>query len=404
MKSSYLLSRSVVFTTAFLLASPTLCLASKMLQSKTTINNNIEIIDINSSSNGEVYKSWVNRFPKESPLFNYSAKEDPEQALLAVHESLAFAMQWLPTAIVSRLASFPYQKSGPSAILIRGLPIDVDIPPTPIKASVFDDAGDRDTDPSTLVPIAESWLLGISRLMGFPTGAPLATGDRGGLIRDITQNADDVDDLPMHRDYPDVARDPKFAIVEPEIFILFGVRGDVDDSGAKTVVMDSKKLLDMMDPTDRALLRTTTVQTEIKLPNGEYLSIGRPFHPVIDNEEDGTSTITLNNLPKARYVSPDGGGKTVEAYNRISQLAFDKGERVNLKAGDMLIIQNSRLTHGRTKFYNTGSCLTSGRWLIKAYVTSRLWKIPGETSLSDAAHTDYPNLNPMGWGGFRRQD
>jgi hypothetical protein len=116
-----------------------------------------------------------------------------------VHESLAFVMQWLPTSIVSRLASFPFQKSGPSAILIRGLPIDIDIPPTPIKASVFDDAGDRDTDPSTLVPIAESWLLGISRLMGYPTGAPLATGDRGGLIRDITQNADDVDDLPIHR-------------------------------------------------------------------------------------------------------------------------------------------------------------------------------------------------------------
>lgn len=396
---------SDVFTIALLVTFPT-CFASKMLQFKTSsINNNIEIIDIKSDAIGEVYKSWEDRFPKESPLFHYNAKQDPEEALLAVHESLAFVMQWLPTAIISRLASFPFQKSGPSAILLRGLPIDVDIQPTPIKASVFDDAGDREIDPSTaLVPIAESWLLGISRLMGFPTGAPLATGDRGGLIRDITQNADDVNDLPMHRDYPDVARDPKFAIVEPEIFILFGVRGDVDDSGAKTVVMDSKRLLDMMDPTDRALLRTTTVQTEIKLSNGEYMAVGRPFLPIIDNKEDGTSVVTLNNLPKARYVSPDGGAQTVEAYKRISQLAFDNGERVNLKAGDMLIIQNSRLVHGRTKFYNIGSCLASGRWLIKTYVTNRLWKIPGETSLSDAAHTDYPNLNPMGWGGFRHQD
>ena len=396
---------SVVFTIALLATFPT-SFASKMLQFKTSgINNNIEIIDIRSNSTGEVYKSWEDRFPKESPLFHYNAEQDPEEALLAVHESLAFVMQWLPTAIISRLASFPFQKSGPSAILLRGLPIDVDIQPTPIKASVFDDAGDRETDPSTaLVPIAESWLLGISRLMGFPTGAPFGTGDRGGLIRDITQAADDVNDLPMHRDYPDVALDPKFAIVEPEIFILFGVRGDVDDSGAKTVVMDSKRLLDMMDPTDRALLRTTTVQTEIKLPNGDYMAVGRPFLPIIDNKEDGTSIVTLNNLPKARYVSPDGGAQTVEAYKRISQLAFDKGERVNLKAGDMLIIQNSRLVHGRTKFYNIGSCLASGRWLIKTYVTNRLWKIPGETSLSDAAHTDYPNLNPMGWGGFRHQD
>lgn len=372
-------------------------------------SSNIEIINIDMdpqsfSPDKKFYTNWKESFPNDSSLFNYSAKDDPEKALLAIHDSFAFVLQWLPKSVVARLAAFPFQTSGPSAILIRGLPIDTDIPPSPTKTSVFDNVTDRENDQSTFVPVAESWLLGISRILGMPTAAPLTTGDRGGLIRDITQLENDVDYLPMHRDYPAIAGDPKYSIVEPEIFILFGVRGDVDDSGAgaKTVVMDSARLLQLMDQSDGDLLRSTTIQTEFKLPNGDYIPIGQPFHPITDNA-DGTSIVTLNNLQNARYVSPDGGTAAVEAYVRISQLAFDMGERVNLKAGDMLIIQNSRLVHGRTKFHLIGSCLDSGRWLIKAYVTNRLWRIPGE-SLGGVAHTDYPNLNPMGWGGIRRPD
>eukprot|EP00571_Detonula_confervacea_P007319 CAMPEP_0172331786 /NCGR_PEP_ID=MMETSP1058-20130122/62103_1 /TAXON_ID=83371 /ORGANISM="Detonula confervacea, Strain CCMP 353" /LENGTH=370 /DNA_ID=CAMNT_0013049059 /DNA_START=180 /DNA_END=1292 /DNA_ORIENTATION=- len=366
-------------------------------------NGNIETIDLDPRSfapNKGFYKSWEKSFPEECPLFDYCARDSPERALMAVHDAFAFVSEWLPQSVMARLASFPFQKSGPSAILIRGFPIDTDVPPSPTKANIFDDSANRKTDQSTLVPVAESWLLGVSRILGIPVGAPYSTGDRGGLVRDITQNQDDDDVLPMHRDYPAVGRDAKSKITEPEVLILFGVRSDVDDSGAKTVVMDSSNLLRAIDQTDGVLLRATTIQTEIKLPTGQFLPIGQPFHPIIDNE-DGTSTVTLNNLPNARYNSPDGGTPTVEAYARISQLAFDMGKRINLKAGDMLIIQNSRLVHGRTKFHSVGSCFDSGRWLVKTYVSNRLWRIPGE-SLS-GGHTEYPNLNPSGWTGTRRE-
>ena len=124
--------------------------------------------------------------------------------------------------------------------------------------------------------------------------------------------------------------------------------------------------------------------------------MGTPFHTIMDNE-DGTITVTLNNLSPLRYQSPDGGTVAVEAYNRVSQLAFDMGEVIDLQPGDMLIIQNSRLVHGRTKFHTTNTCSDgSGRWLVKSYVCNRLWRLPG--SSNDSGHTDFPKLNPSGWG------
>ena len=374
------------------------CGATFGSDAKTAITTgNVEIIDIDPvvfAPKSSFYKSWEEAFSAaSSPLFAYNAKDDPEKALTAVHDAYAFVARWLPRNVLAKLASFPFQKDGPSALVIRGLPIDAEVPPTPTKTTVFDSVH-QESDRSTLVPVAESWLLGVTRILGIPVAAPFSKGDRGGLVRDITQNPDDAGDLPMHRDYPTLAL--QSPVGEPEILILFGVRSDAGDDGAQTVVMDSARLLQAIKPSDLAILKESTIVTEIELPTGDWIPISKPFNAIQD-DEDGNTVVTLHNLPKAKYLSPDGGAATVEAYERVSRLAFDMGERINLRPGDVLVIQNSRLVHGRTKFNAKETCCNgSGRWLVKSYASNRLWRIPGSAG---GGLVDYPNFSSMDWKG-----
>ncbi|KAL7528052.1 hypothetical protein ACHAWF_002417 [Thalassiosira exigua] len=372
------------------------------LVSFSTTEANVEIIDINPSAfapRESFYGDWAERFPPSSPLLNYHAKDDPERALEAVHDAYAFVARWLPPPALARLAAFPFRKSGPSALVMRGLPIDADVPPTPAKASVFDDSAAAADGRSALVPVAESWLLGVARVLGLPVAAPYSNGDRGGLVRDITQNPGDVGDLPMHRDYPAIARNPDAMADsgEPELLLLLGVRSDPGDGGgkwARTVVMDSARLMEAISSEDEATLRTKKILVEFRLPNGDFVPVSEPFYPILD-DEDGVPVVTLHNLPRARHSSPDGGDAAVEAYGRVSQMAFDLGELVTLGPGDLLIIHNSRLVHGRTRF---GSDETrsdgTGRWLVKSYVSNRLWRVPGSPFGGFAA---YPTLSATDW-------
>ena len=88
----------------------------------STTDANIEIIDIDPRAfpREEFYDNWEQRFPPSSPLLNFNAKEDPEGALDAVHDAYAFVARWLPPQALAKLATFPFRKDGPSALVLRG--------------------------------------------------------------------------------------------------------------------------------------------------------------------------------------------------------------------------------------------------------------------------------------------
>ena len=63
--------------------------------------------------------------------------------------------------------------------------------------------------------------------------------------------------------------------------------------------------------------------------------------------------------------------------SRLQKIAFENGERISLGPGDMLIINNGRLVHGRTAFDPHLEVGGDSRWLIKSYVTNSLLKPTG---------------------------
>jgi len=350
--------------------------------------------DLKSCSNFRgFHRKWHRTFPPVSTssmsIHNYDASSDPLKAMQIIHDSFAFCNKFLPAELVSQLLAFPFDPEAPSFLIIRNLPMDKHIPPTPFKKTVFDTEGQ-----DAKVPIAETWLLGISRLLGHLTSPPSMGGaGRTSLIRSITQNPLDKGViLPMHRDYPRQCVSEIMA-AEPEIFILMGVRSD--EANTCTVVMDNRKLLQLLPRNDVKLLQEHKIVMTFQVPGSgneeqkenTYVPMGSPFYSIDPSDE---TMITLFDLPNSKATSPDGGDDVVQAYDRLQKIAFENGERISLGPGDMLIINNGRLVHGRTAFDPHSEVGGDSRWLIKSYVTNTLLKPTGTDG--SVGLVDYPRF------------
>ena len=360
---------------------------------ETFKNKGLESYDLKVHCNFRgFYRKWHRTFPPTSAIHNYDASNDPLKAMQIIHDSFAFCNKFLPAELVSQLLAFPYDPEGPSFLVLRNLPIDKQIPPTPFKTTVFDTEGQ-----SAKLPIAETWLLGISRLLGQLTSPPSMGGaGRTSLIRSITQNPSDKGTiLPMHRDYPRQCLS-KFMALEPEIFILMGVRSDA--ANTCTVVMDNRKLLQLLPRKDVKLLQEHIIAMTFQMPGSgneeqkenTYVPMGSPFYSIDPSDE---TMITLFDLPNSKATSPDGGDAVVQAYDRLQKIAFEKGERIALGPGDMLIINNGRLVHGRTAFDPHLEVGADSRWLIKSYVINALLKPTGTDG--SVGLVDYPKFYPQ---------
>ena len=103
----------------------------------------------------------------------------------------------------------------------------------------------------------------------------------------------------------------------------------------------------------------------------EWIDFGKAFMAV----EKDQDLVTLFNFPGGRHVSPKGGKQVKAAYDRLAKLARRLGQIVVLEPGDMLILNNAKCVHGRTRYQP----LLDGnnRWLVKSYVSLGVWNRPG---------------------------
>jgi len=338
------------------------------------------------------HKSWRSHFPPSHEIHSYNAREDPAGAARAVAASFAHATKWLPSDVVSELLDFPFSADAPAALLLSGLPVDEAPPDTPIVSAVHG-IGTELAQPR--VPVAESWTLGLARLLGHPFVPPFFDkGHRGGLVRDMVP-VPGVENLcgllGLHRDFPASVFAP---FPEPETFLLVAVRGDPSHV-ARTVVVDSEKLIASLSAADVALLSKHEMQAQVVLPNGQgAVDQGAPFLPIAPRE--GRAAAATLFVPDAgahgegavgRMVSPEGGAEVEAAWERMMAVGLEVADYVDLQAGDCLILNNVRCCHGRTAF--EPKLDGNDRWLVKSYVTSDLWKRPATGKYGAEA---YPNM------------
>lgn len=293
-----------------------------------------------------------------------------------------------PPDLIETLFAFPYTHVGPSAILLQGLPTIDPVPPSPLHAE------------GVVAPcntLVSAILLGIGQTIGtvLTAGAIFLSNSYNGLVSNLVpmrENDSDTrgTDLLMHRDYPASLKGIEW---EPEALLLFGMRGD-DTHEAFTKVINVDAVLSQAAPEDIELLQRAEVQAEMfDIYTGEVIAKTDPFVPIVGDYATFFS-YRLGGLPIEnhgdRWVSETPGA--AEAYERVSNFAWEHADSVDLQHGELLLINNVRALHGRTAYVPKSNNHPGKRWIAKVQVSFEGWKVPGTFPKKKYGIGNWPKL------------
>lgn len=211
---------------------------------------------------------------------------------------------------------------------------------------------------------------GFARLKGAPAepGCAERLIERFGLVRETNYGrVFDVRTKPRAENLADSDRglevntDNPYRFTPPDIQVLHAL--EVAQSGGQSLLVDgfaAAEALRSQDPQAHACL------AEVPVPfrwsdSKVYLST---LAPVLTLDQDGCCrAVRFNN--RAQHGAPEPGPKWRRAARRFAALMADKTLtfRFLLGAGDMVIMDNARVLHGRESF-GSGS---GARWLQGAY-------------------------------------
>ncbi|KAG0620491.1 hypothetical protein M758_4G220300 [Ceratodon purpureus] len=284
-----------------------------------------------------------------------------EQFVSSAH---ALARRWLPQEVVSRLEGFIFDPNQPAALVIRGLPIDKELPPTGLDCHVK----------KTGSCVSETWLVGIGRIVGQVFTLKYLRGSRTGmglLVRELYTTADKVEQISAEGSRQLLDMHVDFFQVGPELFPnvigFMGIRGDRNKEG-KTLLTENRKLYRMLDPADIELLRTQKITW-----SGAVFSFSA--HVIEGSESNPRFNILEENLPGIGGFENvvKGSPEAVAAYKRVKAIAATIVEGVWLGTGDVLLLNQKKATHGRSPY--AAKYDGNDRWLQRTYInTGGFWQ------------------------------
>lgn len=270
---------------------------------------------------------------------------EPAQFVEAAH----LLGRGLPDTLVRAL--YRLETRGP-ALLIENMPMGP-IGPTPA------DAINSDTHTTTLCLASAIVLGGVGHLAGFE-------GESGGRIaqcicpvRDHAgeQASTGRVNLESHTEQAFNSR------TKPDFFSLSALRGDPN---AATLLLSARAVLEALPSRAIRLLRDPMYSTTVDgsfVRSGVQNSVRGPMPVLSGNDEDPTIVFDddLQYSDSAAHTS---------ALNMVRKLWAHERSSVVLGPGDMLIVDNSRVVHGRSEFfpqYDGGD-----RWLVRLQVHKSL--------------------------------
>jgi L-asparagine oxygenase len=283
----------------------------------------------------------------------------------------------LPAEVVAQLLAFRASPSAPTAVLISGLPIDRDLPPTPT-----DGAGRSAKHGS----ISECAILSVAVLLGEPV-AYRAEKD-GALVQDVFPTRAHRDtpsnesseaslgfhtELTFSRSFPDR---PLHA-ASPDFVLLLGLRCPADRL-ATTSVVDLGAVCRRLDQDHVAALREPRYQLMAPYSFTRDGDASRPWSAPVAllRGPAHAPSMAFDTACGVRALTPDAE-KAVAALTDACQ---DPGlrEDVQLRPGDLLAINNNRCAHSRSSF----PALFDGRdrWLQRVYVRRGIWPLTVEAT------------------------
>ncbi|KAG6551538.1 hypothetical protein Mapa_006961 [Marchantia paleacea] len=284
--------------------------------------------------------------------------------------------RWLPPDLVRRLNKFNNDSSQPSALVIRGLPIDEDLPPTTIQGSRL----------KVGKYMSETWLVGICRIIGQPFNLrvgklqSLNAEGIGMIFKDIiphpseeqkvSQNGSSAF-LDLHCDY--------FQCVQEcwiHTLAFIGLRGDPQKVG-RTLLADFREIYKRASAADIEILRKQPVTWRFgPRPEDWFTQL------VIVGSEENPQIFLFDEMVISFQDAKDfvtGDPEVVAAYRRLKALGRDLAVEhggVRLEFGNVLLLNQRRVAHGRNSFQAKYD--GNDRWLQKLYVNEgQIWQPHG---------------------------
>lgn len=299
------------------------------------------------------------------PLFNQITQEPKYNPYLNFEDFLLEAnilFFKLPINIIEKLIKFRRDGNIEGAILIRGLPIDPNLPPTPLDSQ-------KSPDKTTL--ISELWLTLFSTVFGEPFS--YLQEKNGTLIQNLCPTNHNRDKLSSESSdiLLDFHTEVAFHPHKPDYLFLFCLRQDVEKK-AKTIVASIRKIYPLLTQEQKILLRQPLFETGI-----DY-SFGSP------NKKKGGGLVTpiiigYDDDPLFCFDPDLMSGMTDEASSILPELntiCHENASYVYLQPGDLLIIDNRRSAHARTMF--KAKFNGEDRWLQRMSITQDLEKSSSE--------------------------
>ena len=289
--------------------------------------------------------------------------DDVDRSLAELHAIFSR----LPCWQLQQLLDFGRHFDTPGVMLVRNLPTDPQLPPTPLD-------GGPSRGKKTFV--AEAVLLGLSQLLGEPVG--FATEKAGRLIHDVvpvssgatTQtNQSSGVFLNFHND---IVHDEagRYDVSNPDFLVLNCLRQDIAGE-AVTYYADARDILGALSPQVAAtlsapLFRLNAPGSYVRDVAGGAEVLSAPTAIISGAFDSPEIAISANGVR----------GLTTEAEQALDELQAacrEVAHQVLLTPGSALLINNRKGLHARSQF----SARHDGRdrWLQRTYLRRSLWSI-----------------------------
>ena len=273
------------------------------------------------------------------------------------------AVLLLPPSALRCLNEFRWNPAAPGALVIRNAPVDSKLPPTPLDDS---EASGKQTW------VTEGFLVGCAQLLGQIFGYKAER--QGQLIQNVcpiprrassASSAGAFTDLELHTEIA-------FHPLRPEFLLLMCVREGVD---AATYIADLYDVFSdvnesHIDALTRPIFRFRAPESFMDLVRED----GETVQAIISRSRL-RSGLCLNLNPGVVHATEEEGAIAIRALASALQ---SHSQAVHLQAGDLLILNNQHVVHGRSAF--TARFDGKDRWLQRAYVSAHLWWRHGDPS------------------------
>lgn len=281
---------------------------------------------------------------------------DPAADFEAFFAEARLLFHEMPRRLRRALVEFSKRGNADGALLLRNLPCDSDLPPTPTRS------GQRVLKATCA---SELWMCCIASALGEPVA--YLQEKQGSLFQDVFPTLQNADKLSSESSsiLLDFHTEIAFHPYMPEYLLLYGLRQDPDKK-ARTIFSSVRRFFHLLPPGDRDALFCDLFRTGVdySFGNVDELKGAGPLVSVLFGDR-------LD--PFLRYDLDLMAGETPEA-ERALQVVRDLVNQVKrdvvIEPGSLLVLDNRRCVHARSDFkaYYDGR----DRWLQRMAVVRDL--------------------------------